>query len=703
MSDQPAATRRRPDATRPDTTRWDIQGLRAFAVLAVVLYHLWPNRLPGGFVGVDVFFVISGFLITGHLLREQTATGRIALGRFWSRRAKRLLPGAFLTLLATGAAVLVLVPSTLWGQYGRELIASTIYVQNWQLASDSVDYLASDNQPSPFQHFWSLSVEEQFYIALPILLVLLALVLRRTRWHAPVRTARVLLGAVVVVSLVWCVVETRTAPGIAYFSTATRAWEFALGGLASTVTLAAPRTQVARLVRTGGSWLGVALLLASLVVITPATAFPGIAALLPVAGATLVVLLGARSGLDVLGRFAPVACLGRISYAVYLWHWPAVVLLPIATGHPLGTRSKVAILVASLVIAAVTTLFVEEPLRFSSWVRALRPRRVALYGALSTVLVVALGASTLGALQVQQVQAAAFQKSLETGDVDCFGAAARIGSAHPCVNPKLADVRVPTPAAAGKDDVNRGACWSSKNADFNVCSLGPKSGYTKHIAAIGDSHNNALLSAYEAIAKERNWRIDVAGHIGCYLTTAEQWAPSQTYTDWCDTWKRSALDWIRGQKDLDAIVVTHATTKSPVIPPAGTSSDQATVDGMVQAWRTATDAGIPVIAIRDNPVAHDDVMTCMGQMTGPTTTACDVPRDEALSSFDGSEQAVEAIGDRARFVDLTDSYCTATSCPAVIGGVLVHRDPTHLTATFATTLAPYLGADIAKALGSLGR
>ncbi|MFZ6993691.1 acyltransferase family protein [Curtobacterium sp. RRHDQ66] len=708
MSDQPAATRRRPDTTRPDTrrpdtTRWDIQGLRAFAVLAVVLYHLWPNRLPGGFVGVDVFFVISGFLITGHLLREQTATGRIALGRFWSRRAKRLLPGAFLTLLATGAAVLALVPSTLWGQYGRELIASTIYVQNWQLASDSVNYLASDNQPSPFQHFWSLSVEEQFYIALPILLVLLALVLRRTKGHSPVRTARVLLGVVVVGSLVWCVVETRTAPGIAYFSTATRAWEFALGGLASTVTLAAPRTQVARAVRTGGSWLGVALLLASLVVITPATAFPGIAALLPVAGATLVVLLGARSGLQVIGRFAPVAFVGRISYAVYLWHWPAVVLLPIATGHPLGTRDKVAILVATLVVASVTTLLVEEPLRFSSWVRALRPRRVALYGALSTVLVVALGASTLGALQVQQSQAAAFQKSLETGDVACFGAASEIGSAHPCVNPKLADVRVPTPAAAGKDDVNSGACWSNVTADFNVCTLGPKTGYTKHIAALGDSHNNALLSAYAAIAKQRNWRIDVAGHIGCYLTTAVQDAPSQAYTDSCNGWKQAALAWIRDHRDLDALVVTHATTKSTVLAPAGTSTEQATVDGMVGAWRTATDEGVPVIAIRDNPVARLDVMTCMGQMSGPTTTACDVPRAEALASFDGSEQAVAAIGDRARFVDLTDLYCTATSCPAVIGGVLVHRDPTHLTATFATTLAPYLGADIAKALRSLDR
>ncbi|WIB35263.1 acyltransferase [Curtobacterium sp. MCJR17_043] len=285
----------RPPPSDTDTvpgTRWDIQGLRAFAVLAVVLYHLWPNRLPGGFVGVDVFFVISGYLITGHLLREQIRSGRVELGSFWARRARRLLPGAFLTIVVTGVVVLLVVPSSLWGQYGRELIASTVYLQNWQLASDAVDYLASDNQPSPFQHFWSLSVEEQFYIALPLLLLVAGWVLRRTRGASPVRTARLLLGVVAVASLVWCVVETRTGPGIAYFSTATRAWEFALGGLVATVPLALADTPRVRLVRTGGAWLGVAGLVASVVVITPATPFPGTAALLPVLSAALVVTAG---------------------------------------------------------------------------------------------------------------------------------------------------------------------------------------------------------------------------------------------------------------------------------------------------------------------------------------------------------------------------------------------------------------------------
>ncbi len=691
------------DPRRSESTRWDVQGLRAFAVLAVVLYHLWPNRLPGGFVGVDVFFVVSGYLITGHLLREQLRSGRIALGAFWARRAKRLLPGAFLTLAATGVAVLLVVPSTLWGQYGRELIAASVYVQNWQLASDSVDYLASDNQPSPFQHFWSLSVEEQFYIALPVLLVALAALLRRARTVSPVTTARVLLGAVVVLSLVWSIVETRTAPGVAYFSTATRAWEFALGGLASTVALPRPVTTVARSVRTGGAWLGVAGLVASLWVITPATPFPGSAAILPVTSAALVVLLGARSGLERLGRLAPVAFVGRTSYAVYLWHWPAIVLLPLVTGHALGTRDKVAVLVGALLVAAVTTRFVEEPLRFSRRMRTLRPRRVALLGALATVVVVGIGAATLGALEVQQVQAAAYQRSLERGDVPCFGAAARIGSAEPCADPRLADVRVPAPAAAGTDDANLPACWSNTTADFNVCSFGPRTGARAHLAAIGDSHNNALISAYRAIAERNHWRIDVAGHVGCYLTTAQQQAPSVAYTEACEGWKRAAIAWIGDHPDLDALVVTHAATKSPVIVPEGSTNEQTVVDGLVGAWRTAVDAGVPVIAIRDNPVTGAGTLDCLARMSGPTTDACDTPRSVATAPYDGTEDAVRAVGDRARAIDLTDSYCTATTCPAVVGGVVVHRDPTHVTGTFARTLAPYLGADLERALASLAR
>lgn len=685
-----------------DTTRWDIQGLRAFAVLSVVVYHLWPNRLHGGFVGVDVFFVISGYLITGHLLREQLSSGGIRLAQFWSRRAKRLLPGAFLTILATGAAVLLVVPSALWTQYGRELIASTVYAQNWELAASAVDYLDADNEASPFQHFWSLSVEEQFYIALPLLLLVLTLIVRKR--VSPVVTARILLGSVVVVSLVWCIVQTKTNPGVAYFSTATRAWEFALGGLAATIALPDARTTAARAFRSGASLVGAAALVASLVVITPTTPFPGIAAALPVVGATLLVTFGARTVFETLGAVRPIAFVGRISYSLYLWHWPLVVIVPIALGHPLGWKSKLAVLVVSLVLAAVTTVYFEEPLRFSTWVRTLRPRRVAVLGVVCTVLVAALGASTLTAVHVQEVQAATFAKKLTQRDAPCFGAAALISSAKPCVDDRLADTRVPAPSAAKEDDPNRAACWSGK---FQTCVLGKESGYSKRIIVIGDSHSNTLIAAYDEIGKANGWRFDLAGTGGCYLTTAEQDAVNEASLNTCNRWKQLAIAYVQSHRSAaDALVVVHSTTQMPVTAPEGKQRDDATRAGLVDAWQQAAGDELPVIAIRDNPVPRRDVVACVSAMSGPTTTACDNPRSVALGQTDSSAEAMAeftAAGGRGAVVDLTKYYCTDTSCPAVIGGVLVYRDTSHITGTWAKTLEPYLDQQLRAKLASFDR
>ncbi|WP_181436348.1 acyltransferase family protein [Curtobacterium sp. MCBD17_008] len=692
-----SSTRARPT----DGTRWDVQALRAFAVLAVVVYHLWPHRLPGGFVGVDVFFVVSGYLITGHLLRELLASGRIALARFWSRRALRLLPAAFLAIAATGVTVLLVVPSVLWGQYGRQLIASTIYLQNWQLASDAVDYLAGDDDPSPFQHFWSLSVEEQFYIALPLVLigtVALVRILAR-RAVSPAVVVRVVLLVVVAASLAWSVVQTQTSPGVAYFSTATRAWEFALGGLAATLPVPTTGRRRVALLRATGTWAGVAFLVASLAVLDGGTPFPGSAALLPVLGATLVVLLGGGTALESIGRWAPVAHLGRTSYAIYLWHWPAIVLAPFVLGRDLDLTGRVVVLVGSVVVGTLSTLLVEEPFRFASRVRRWRPRRVAVTAICATVAVVALGAGTLGTLQVQQTQAQEAARRLERGDVRCFGAAAEIGSADPCVNPDLRSVRVPAPANAKRDDANRDACWSDGAGQFARCTLGPETGWTKRFIALGDSHNNALIDVYQRIAEANGWRIDVAGHPSCYFTAADQSAPSAGLLASCTTWKQRAMAYIEeNHEDLTAVLVTHSATSRPVLAAGDVSAEDATVDGLVTAWRTATDAGVPVIAVRDNPVPAKGVVTCVARMTGPTTTACDQTRSAGTAPFDGQEQAAKRIGRLAQVVDLTDLYCTDTTCPAVIGGVLVYRDKTHITNTFAKTLRPFLERGIERAL-----
>ena len=697
---------RGPAHRRRDPTRWDIQGLRAFAVLAVVLYHLWPDGLHGGFVGVDVFFVISGYLITGHLLREQVTTGRIRLGQFWSRRAKRLLPGAFLTIGATGVAVLAVVPSALWGQYNRELIASTVYAQNWELAASAVDYLDADEQASPFQHFWSLSVEEQFYIGLPLLLVLLALALRGR--VAPLTTARLLLAAVVVLSLVWCIVQTRTSPGVAYFSTATRAWEFALGGLAATVRLPEARTAVARRVRFVASLLGAIALLTSLVVITPATPFPGSAAVLPVVGAALLVTFGARTVFESLGSLSPVAFLGRVSYSLYLWHWPLVVIVPIALGDPMGWPVKVLVLATSIALAAATTVWFEEPLRFSDVVRTLRPRWVAGLGVVATLVVVALGTTTLSVVHAEEVRAATAAKRLTAQAPDdgprCVGAAARISAAEPCVDPSLADVRVPAASAAKEDGPGHPECW---NGAFRLCALGTPEEYSKRLLVIGDSHANALLNAFDAIGREKGWRVDMATTGGCYLTTAVQNGASAASQRGCNRWKQLAVAYVQDHRaDVDALVVAHSSTQMTVAVDDPTQRDAPTEAGLVDAWQQAAGDELPVIAIRDNPIPRRDVVVCVSRMSGATDASCDQPRSAALEQTDSSAEAMRTFragGGRGALVDLTPYYCTDTTCPAVIGGVMVYRDTSHVTNTWAETLTPYLRRDVERAFASFRR
>lgn len=699
---------RRSLRAKVSSVRYDIQGLRAFAVLSVIVFHLWPLRLSGGFVGVDVFFVISGYLIIGHILREVTKTGTVRLGAFWSRRAKRLLPSSLLVLLSVSVATLLIVPSSFWKQYFGDVIASALYSQNWKLAADSVNYLSATDAASPMQHFWSLSVEEQFYIGIPLLIVALIAIRRRfaRAGSDPTTAIRVLLVVVIVASFLWCLVQTSSAESIAYFSTATRAWEFALGGLASTfavVRASADGARVRHLLATILAWVGAGLLVLSLFVITRSTPFPGSAAALPVVGALLVVAFGARSGLQRLGAVRPIAFIGRISYSLYLWHWPLIVLVPFVTGHDLGTRAKLAILVVSFVLASVTTVVLEEPLRFSRLMKTMRPRRVAVVGLVATVVVVSVSAGGLVDLDRQTRDAKAFAASLATGDVDCFGAAALISSPKPCVNPKLREVMTPTLANASSDDDNRRECWGMPHPPSpGLCTFGPKTGYKKHLLAIGDSHNNALMGTYKRIAEKYDWRIDVSGVGGCYWTTATQPAPFYAAAVNCKNWKAAITSLVATEQGLSAIVVTHSTTDLPVNPRPGETRDETTVNGLAEAWSTATNRGIPILAIRDNPRPIPSTVTCVAQTPIAQINKCDVPISQAFATYDGQQDAIARVG-LGKFIDLSRYECTPTVCPPVIGGVLVMRDPSHLTATFANSLAPYLGQEMAAALAQLKR
>ncbi|MBB2976340.1 peptidoglycan/LPS O-acetylase OafA/YrhL [Microbacterium endophyticum] len=674
--------------------RPEIQGLRALAVGAVLIYHLWPNRVSGGFVGVDVFFVISGFLITSHLLSELNTAGRISVGRFWSRRAKRLLPDALLVLALTGIAILIWVPRTLWQQFLTEVAASTLYVQNWLLAANSVDYSAADNGASPVQHFWTLSVEEQFYIALPLLLIAFVFAIRRFRWNRSIAIYS-FLGAITLLSFFYSIWLTHWSESEAYFSTLTRVWEFGVGALIPVL----PRLKNA-VAKRFITLVGLASIGIAIGFFSESTPFPGSAAALPVLGTALVIWAGSDTFASALGKFTLIAFLGRISYAVYLWHWPPIILLPYITQHPLTTIEKLLIIVGAIAMGAAATLLWEDRVRFSPRLlgRA-RPRTIAAVSAIGMAIVLALPAA--GALIVRQENAhfEEVTRAIEAGTSPCLGAASL---AEPgCVNPDLDGILVPNLTEVTDDNDNRSECWSTGgDPTFNSCTLGPASGFDKHLLVVGDSHSNALLGAYELIAQENNWRIDVAGRAGCYWTDVDLVQPTEALQDECAQWRDSLASFVGDNPDVDAIVTTKA--RRPLSAEVTTVDQDVAfsevVNGMSSAWGKRPSLDVPVIALIDNPWLPADSLECVEQYGLDATDECSISRAEALKP-DGLNEAA-ASDPNSYTVDLTDLYCGPENCSPVVGHVIVYRDGRHLTATYAKTIAPYLNEKLRDVLAA---
>lgn len=659
-----------PPRADPPRLRDDIQALRALAVLLVLAYHLWPRRMPGGYVGVDSFFVISGYLITGHLAKE-AATAGISLRSFWIRRARRLLPSSLLVLGLSALATLAWLPRHVWAQTFREISASVLYVQNWVLARDAVDYLASENAPSIVQHYWTLSMEEQFYIALPLLLVA-ALAVR-----LPVARIPLLLAAIAVASFAYSVHLSGRNQPLAYFVTTTRAWEFAVGGVLATAGWRAPARW-----RGVAVWGGLAMIVAAGFAFDETTAFPGWVALLPVVGTALVLWASVERGLAArLAALPPVRTVGDVSYALYLWHWPLIQLAPYLLGEHRRWHGPV-IASLSILLAWSTTRFLEEPIRARP-IRTGTGRAVLVSSLAAAVAVLAI--AELGARRVHVDEAALAELASSARDADplCFGAAAMTRNCPP------PERLVPDLDLLKADGLNRRACWSDNGeSEFRLCMLGPADGFERRLLAVGDSHNNALLAAYEWISKTANWRIDVAGKGGCYLTTAPIRQYQVAFREECASWLRQLRSHLSSSPPYDAVVVTHWEGFS-ILLEDGRSQLEAEIDGLVEAWGEVTARGVPILAIKDVPRFPPDSVDCVRRHELAAPLECSVPRRLAVRAVDSQVEAVRRVAG-AHLIDLDPLYCGSRSCSPVVGGVVVHRDGHHLTATFARTLAPFL-------------
>lgn len=684
--------------------RPEIQALRALAVSSVVLYHLWPALIPGGYVGVDIFFAISGFLIIGHLLREVDRHRRVALASFWARRARRLLPASFLVVVATAVATLIWAPALVWKQWFSEMAASAGYVQNWLLAANSVDYLGEYNRASPTEHFWSLSVEEQFYLLVPLLV---AGALRAGRSLTPPVLRRVIGGVLLLVTVVsfgMSVHAVATDPSPAYFITQSRAWEFGAGGLLAFVGAgtAGRRENLRRTV----SWAGLLMLAFTLGAYSGATSFPGAAAGLPVLGTLAVIWAGmpaAAGSPSPLFTLRPVQWLGGVSYSFYLWHWAPIVVLPYVLGHDLRFVDRAAILLGALLLAWATKFLVEDPAR--EWrVLTGRPARFTLFATVGvTLLVVGSAVAVVSYADRQTAAAAAAIDAALVQTSGCVGASAMLPGTS-CSQPFA--VTTLTDPAFAKTDIGSGVqdtglCKQTLDgAEVLECDIGDTAAPTMTIALIGDSHAGHLVEPLDLWGKQHHVRFRTFMKTWCAGTGADGVvSPTGTVPSdaSCTAWGRAVLDTVRTDPDIQGAVFADYTSVYASPDPSWIGRPITAADYSA-AWEPLLGVGKKIILVRDTPHATQYVPDCVAAHIGEYDP-CTTSRADALPPPDQNPSMIAAAAhDRVVVVDLTDAFCDAQTCHSVIGGLIVYFDDHHMSSGFAKSLAVILGPQLSGAL-----
>ncbi len=679
MSDPHAAAPHGHSGFRPD-----IQGLRAIAVLLVLVFHVLPNALPGGFVGVDVFFVISGFLITGLLVRELEAKGRISLATFYVRRIKRLLPAATLVLVAAALASLWLLPVVRWKDTAEQLIASAIYAQNWLLLRNATDYWAQDTPQSPVVHYWSLSIEEQFYMLWPCVMLLGALVVRARR-TSPRAALAVLSALIFVGSLVYSVLLTGSDPGAAYFSTGTRAWELALGAF-TCIALVPLRARLPNAVARTLGWVGLCGVLASGLVIRETMAFPGWVALAPTVSAALLLLVGPVAGTSHARLLStrPMQYLGDVSYSIYLWHWPLIVFFK-ARFDRAPTLVDAAVLVAiTLVLAHASKYLVEDPVRGWSFGNQRSSQGFGLGVALVAVSVAVawLPLSRVRALEGASADASSGKGALALLDPAQRNTVTERGSFVPSAMNAKKDL--PTLVA-------QGCHVGMKERAPKACEFGDVSAPI-HIVLAGDSHAAQWAPSLLALADTRRFHVTTITKTSCPPTTEELLVGTKHKRGYveCTSWNRALVPELE-RLHPTLVLVSHAAGYELEGVRDEAEVERRLAKGYHEAIQQMLAKGLKVLAIRDTPLMGFDVPDCVAQ-NPDELGKCAVPRARALSNREPASAGLEP----KLVVDLSDYICASKVCSAVVGGVLVYRDSNHLTATYAKTLAPLLWPHLQK-------
>ena len=583
--------------------RPDVEGLRAVAIAAVLLAHAGVGAVEGGFSGVDVFFVISGFLITQVLVREIDRTGAISLTRFFAGRVKRLMPQALVAIAAVVVAASLLLPPVKADAVAGDVMASGVYAMNWRLSEGAVDYFAAGDADRPLDHFWSLAVEEQFYLAWPPVLLAVAWLWRGGAGGRRAIVAAIL-GAVAVTSFAHAVQRTAAAPEQAYFSAATRAWELAVGGLLAVALL---ERRLGARAAAGAAWAGAAAIAAAALVLGAGSAMPGAPALLPVLGAAALLAAGTSVAPALPTRALatrPARFVGRISYAWYVWHWPALVFAASAAG-PLSAPAGVAVTLAALVPALITHRWIEEPLRRSK-AHLRRPRAILLAAVAGPAAAVASGV----ALSASLASPAALPASRAEGAAQ-LERTGRIQETATALRPR------PVEAAEDRGRPYEDGCLVDERATASPrCVYGARRSRTT-VVLFGDSHAMQLFPALEHVAQRRRWRLVNLTKAGCPPSAVAVVSPlSRRRYPECAAWREHALRRIE-REGRPALVLAAGSAHHQVLDGGRRLESAAALRALAAGWRPVLArlraAAGEVVAVTDPPRVKFDVPACVSE------------------------------------------------------------------------------------------
>ena len=658
--------------------RRDIQGIRAIAVLLVLAYHAKVPGFSGGYIGVDVFFVVSGFLITTLLVREFDTTNKISLTNFYARRVRRLLPASLVVVIGT------LVISKIWleplrlNDLTQDARAAALFATNIVFAVRESDYLQSALPPSPLQHYWSLGVEEQFYIFFPIVVMVL---LKLGKASKSLLIAG--LTMITAVSFAVCVAITPSMPAISFYLLPFRAWELGAGALLA--LLGSKVNRVKSVNRELFGWVGLVIIIVTGFIYDSKTLFPGYAAGMPVVATIFLIVSGDNSkfGPSRLLELRVFQWLGSRSYSLYLWHWPILIVARSANKAELTAIQIALCMLATLLLAELSFRFVEQPIhKVPKYLN--NTNRSLAFGAL--LIVVGFGASFITAPATAdsvKVPDSTTESSVLASTTTIFqysdSELKELIDSAPKITELPADLDPPLAVLDNDEpEIYKLGCHDHAFDIPPVCEFGDLESKTS-IALIGDSHAAQWFEPLRRIAEQRSWRLQTFTRSGCTMLGVENGG-----LDACRTWLKNVLAEIQNG-EFSLVVISGFTNREDLVD----ESPDGFINNITELHSALTINSQKIIYLADTPGPLLHVPICLSANI-QTVQNCNFERDDAIN-----EQTAEILkgvwsSETSRFVDLTDWFCTSQICPVVIGNMVVYRDISHISSVYALALTNVL-------------